>query len=662
MGVVSFAVPTGVVGTTLNVTGFTDADGNTFNPTIFIFRWSGATSATDSVASGHVNDGIGFAASATDRRCVYSHVEDAGADSICDNGHRADSIVVALDNAGAIEGILDIDALITNGLRIIVDDQFVNAYRVHVLGILGHANAETDVFNVPTTGTPPFNQDITSIAFQGDIVLFAWAYRITDPPSNSAGSHIGFGAAVSSTQQGVVQRTVEDAQMVSDSAAYGLSAECVAISNVANANTVQMRAAFSQFLSNGFQLTWQEIITTANRVHVMVIKGGSWAVGESATRMDGNDIVVSGLSFKPAGGIIASVGRAESTADTPTADAETSIGFFVNPTTRGVQCIGDDDAADPMDVSNGVEYDEVLINITPAGVVTAGLMDMKSRDTGGATFVMDDVDTAASWFMWVMGGDPGSQTYTETGFGAKPHAAYGADLAEFTDIGAAASPHVAISPDATEFTDQAAAESPRAADGIGSLEFTQTGEATSPRAAEGADLAEYVDSGAAQAPRAADGPDAVEYVATETASSPRTADGAGFLEFTQTGDASTPHAADGADVFVPAGGGSVYEETGTGISPFEASGVDAAEYIEIGAASSPVAAFGAESVEYVDGGAAVAPRAADGADIFSPVAAPGLPGGQRLITPIRRYRPIVIKTRPGEVVDDEELIELLLIL
>lgn len=408
MGVVSFNVPTGAVGTTQNVTGFQDKDAANFDPNAFVFYWSGKVTDVDALGSGDLTHGVGFAASATDRRVVFGHAQDGGIDSSADNGHRADSVVVTMVAAdGTLDGILDIDAYITNGCRVIVDDQFALAHRVHVLGIGGLTNQQTLLFNTPITGTPPFTQNITTANFQADIVLFSglWTASV-DPPATRIGVSVFMGGAVSSTQRGVALAAIEDAQMADDSAAYAISTECIAVVNPANANAIAERGDFVGFTSNGFDISWLEISTAAaNRVACLLLQGGSWAVGNLVTKTDTTDITVGSLGFEPAGGMLLSCGRAASTADTPTADAELSIGAWSAPTVRGVHSIYSDDAADPMIVGTGVEFDEVYINVTAALDQLDGLMDIKSRDANGATFVMDDTDPSAMFVWYFMGGN-----------------------------------------------------------------------------------------------------------------------------------------------------------------------------------------------------------------------------------------------------------------
>jgi hypothetical protein len=348
---------------------------------------------------------MGFATGAADRRCVFTQSQDAAADSVVDEGHRADACIAVMDTAGAVVGIGDFNTMLSNGFQVIIDDQFPSAIRVSYLAVGGSdiTNVETGSFQAPTAAG---NQDVTVAFGQPDTTLFLGSWIQAAPPSTGAGQSVSFGAAVSSAQRGVVETVEEDAQMAADNADYGYSGEVVAISNVSNAGAIVHRADFVQMQSTGFRVNWLEVHGTNQAyVHFLAIKGGSWRVDNLLTQTDtSTDIVESGFGFQPAFALFASACRALSTQDTPSSHIQWSVGAFDSISSRVAQCVYGQDAALAMVNGFGVEHDEVYLNVSPSTEATQGLMDVKSVESGGFTCIMDDADPSQSWVMYWSGG------------------------------------------------------------------------------------------------------------------------------------------------------------------------------------------------------------------------------------------------------------------
>src|SRR5688572_7893169 len=101
------------VGTTKTVTGLA------FQPKALRFYIMGLGSATDTASETqtYTERCVGFATSTSDRRMVASTDQDAAASMSCVAGYRTDRVAAAEYGAGS----LDLDAITSDGFRLIVD-------------------------------------------------------------------------------------------------------------------------------------------------------------------------------------------------------------------------------------------------------------------------------------------------------------------------------------------------------------------------------------------------------------------------------------------------------------------------------------------------------------------------------------------------------------
>ena len=396
----SFNTTTGAAGGTVSIT---DAG---FQPSAVIF-WctkSTITGSTDEVVGSHLSTGIGFAVSSTARAAVGMQSEDASASSDTDRFHDNTQCVSVRTITGAVDGSLDFSAFTANGFDLTIDDAFTASYHIHYIAFGGTdlTNVYTNSFPFPiTTG----NFDVTDPGFQPDVVFFVFPNDATAPPARVVNAAVSFGWAVSSTQQALVGMCSVHNITEGDTANYGLSSECIAgMPTSANPAAPSSEATFVSFLSNGFRINVTDALTTASNCYYLCLKGGQWAAGESLTQTDTTtDIVVSGLAFQPVGGMVISHANVESTPNTVQTHNRASIGGFDSATSRGCQGHLDQDAVLDTVCTLIVEHDAVYASITTGEAIDA-LMDVKSVDAGGVTFIMDDADSAQNWFAWLMCG------------------------------------------------------------------------------------------------------------------------------------------------------------------------------------------------------------------------------------------------------------------
>lgn len=388
----SFNAGTGILGSTIVITGVG------FLPKVVFFWWSGRSESTDTIGRASSSRGFGAAASASDRRAVTSRSIDAAAAADTYAGHDAAACIVTSTNT-AIDGALDLQSMDADGFTLVVDDVMPRDLRVHYLALGGDSLTDiaTGQFQeAAATG----DQDVTSLSFQPDSVLFFSSGRTVAPPVGQGNNPLMIGAATGSSNQGVWCGRSRNAQSTIVADTYCTAGECIALIS-STASTVTCRADFSQFLSNGFRINWAEVTAGGRYIFYVALKGGNYRVDNLLTQTDTvTDIVESGFGFQPSSALFVSSGKIESTSDTTQADDKLSIGAFSGLTARGAQGTLDENALADSEVTTAIELDEVYVNIAADSTVQ-GLMDVKSVDSDGFTMIMDDADPAQA-FVWYM--------------------------------------------------------------------------------------------------------------------------------------------------------------------------------------------------------------------------------------------------------------------
>lgn len=390
----SFNTGTGAIGTTVVVSGLG------FAPQVVFFWWSGRTETVDTTARASHARGFGAAVSATARGYVGTSSQDTPT-AMFTKRFQDDTqcIGIIVPSTGLLDGLMDLQSMDAGGFTLIVDDQFTADYRIHYLAI-GGSDITNVAYSTFAKATVTGNQDITSLAFQPDLILL-FGYQF----SGIAGAIIAdgrffIGAADAAGNQGVWFGGSNDGAATSQTLSYCNDIEISAGSSTTVAS-LDVRASFVSMLSNGFRLNWLEQTTAvADIIQFVALKGGSYKVGSLLTQTDTTtDIVVSGLASQPTSALFVSHGKAESVVDTFQDDDELSIGAFSSTSARAAMATADDDVAGTAVVSTSIEHDEVYVNLDATTGALEGLMDIKTVDSNGFTCIMDDADPAQS-FVW----------------------------------------------------------------------------------------------------------------------------------------------------------------------------------------------------------------------------------------------------------------------
>jgi len=427
----SFAVSTGAAGTTQDIT-CTDAVGGTFQPkAVLLYVMGGRTEGTDTVGAAGAKCSIGFGTTGSNRYCVSSAVQHNAAAGTGSKRMSDLAIMEILDIAGGagIEGGLDLDTVgnwPATGFRVIVDEQFTNAYIVGWVAWGGSdiTNATCVLFQEPAaTG----NQDITTPGFtvtdgNGVVILISMA-DATVPAAgfisgvNGRAGKMMIGAATSPTEQAVLITNDDEGSATIDGTSYCSDILAVAMIPDTGSTTVDARATFNAWITNGFQLNWAERIST-RYIAALVIKGGKWEVGNLLTQTDTTTNIVEGsFGFAPKSTFVVSAQKAKDTADTAAAHDQISFGAFTSASNRHCQSYLNINGGANSVVQTAIEYDECYANLTTAAL--EGLMDVVSIDSGGFTLKMDDADPTAM-FAWYVSAGQTPASVTEEVFFKQP--------------------------------------------------------------------------------------------------------------------------------------------------------------------------------------------------------------------------------------------------
>lgn len=391
----TFSITTGSNGATVPVTGVG------FLPEVVLFWWSGRTEVSDVTDGKNIVRGFGVATSTTDRRAVFTQAQDGSGTSATDSGHHDAAVIGALSTSGSIVGLADVQSLDSDGFTLIIDDQFPDNLRVNYLALGGAAltNAATGVF---TENAAPGVQQITSLSFQPDAVLFFSSMVGADPPGTAVDSGMMVGAATGTTPTNAVWAGgANDAAATMQSISYGRVGESIALLDSA-VTTTTARAGVTQWLSNGFTLNWAET-SGSRRIHYVALKGGAYHIGDLLTATTITTIAETGVGFTPKGALLASHTSSQSSADSPQDSDRWSLGAFTYPL-RAAQGTADLDGLTDAQTATSLEQDEIYVSISASDVVD-GAMDIQSVDSDGFTAVMDDADSAQRFVWYLAVGD-----------------------------------------------------------------------------------------------------------------------------------------------------------------------------------------------------------------------------------------------------------------
>lgn len=393
------------VGTTYTVSGLA------FQPK-FVFLWtSGRGESVDTAGTANHRRGAGFFKDTTNRRAVCDFSQAAAANAVTARAHSDVACFITVSTDGtAIDGGLDVDAILSDGFRLIVDDAAPADLRIHYWALGGMTLSLVEIGSLQEPGATG-DQDVTVTGFTAgapdQALLFIAAPNAGTPPDPDSRGRFMLGAVAGNPIANAVL-SVSSANGVTnmDTNSYCRAGECLAKVDwaVPPAN-VSARASVTAWLANGFRLNWAELSSPANAAFYFyaALKGGQYAVGDFLTQTNTTQFSEA-VPFKPVAALFVSHCKAQSAADTAQVHDETSIGAATGPAERAAHGVIDEDGVGTSDVGTAVEHDEIYANLSLATAVE-GLCDLVNFTEPGMDLVMDDADPAAAFVFYLAIGD-----------------------------------------------------------------------------------------------------------------------------------------------------------------------------------------------------------------------------------------------------------------
>ena len=392
-------IGTGAVNTQYSVTGKTPASGSWKAVVLF---WSGRTETTDASSEADIKPGFGVAVSSSARWAVTAQSDHSPTTMATDQYHTNAACVATLTIAGVVDGLADFVSFNSDGFTLIVDDAFSAALEVSYI-LLGGSDLTDAACGNFQMAAATGNTDYTGLtSFQPDFAIFANRGGSAAPPNASTEVQFTIGAATASGQA-LLAIANGDAIGTSETSSYCLSGECSGLDTQTGA--VNHRASLTSFLSDGFRINRIEG-TLQYYVHYLALKGGSYAIGSLTSATNTTAFTdAHGMSVTPKGGLFFSANRAESTADTGTADIEWSVGAS-DGTNNAAQYVRDKNASANADCFCAVEHNECYINGSSATTqAIEGLGHVNSFDSSNINFQMSDADPSGSFVWYALFGD-----------------------------------------------------------------------------------------------------------------------------------------------------------------------------------------------------------------------------------------------------------------
>jgi hypothetical protein len=394
------------VGTTIAISGLT------FAPKLILVLSSGRDDASDAAGRADYYLNFGAATSTSVRRVMTCWSDDGVATG--DASRYGGTDAVANEIAGASRtGALDVSAFNSDGVTLIVDDQFVTSRRYTVV-LIGGETFQAALGNVDTPAATG-NQTVTGIGFTPTgLLLFGGDNGTANLNLTVAHAIFGMGAAQSTSARYALANAVRDNETTQKPVSYGFTGECYAdgeLGSPPDVTATRFRADFVSFGSGQFTINWLET-ALARTVFYIAVAGCRTGVANLATLTDTTtDITVGQLAVLPKFGLLFSHNRPNSTQNVDDNDAQLSLGVFAEnpqggpPVQRTVSTMQKFDAGVASVVAGaGLAYAAAYQNLAVADGSLEGRMQVTAITPGGFTARMDDADPSGSHVgCWLIG-------------------------------------------------------------------------------------------------------------------------------------------------------------------------------------------------------------------------------------------------------------------
>lgn len=398
------------VGTTYTITCTDSESGLTFHPTAIIGFVVGRDSAGVGEASAMF--GWGAAVSASNRRSG-SHNSSHNVSPTVEGGNNDNNTFISEVNDSGVTGRLDVDALLDDGYRLIVDDQFAADRLVLLVAIGGDV---THSF-LGTLGAPAAAGDVdVNVGFpmntgkDDKLVLFFGPGDDSDTLNANTFSRGGamffMGAAAGeSISQWRMRLYWGDGVSTTNTQVMVHSGDCIALGGT---NSIQTRASVTAWLPTGFRLNYATTQQFAMSF-VLALKGAPFQVGTTTSRTDTTPTLVS-TSRRPKLLLLASIGAADTGETGAASPAQVSVSAAVGASSRVCLAHLSATGVNPSDNATGIFTDRIYHKFDAAAAdksTALAAADLSSFSSSGWTFVMTDPEAGGgtSLMGYIVGGD-----------------------------------------------------------------------------------------------------------------------------------------------------------------------------------------------------------------------------------------------------------------
>ena len=333
---------------------------------------------------------VGFFTSSASRRAVAYTSDDAAAAAALAVSVRSDSVFTRSGSTGRLDVDAEANWPATDTVRFIVDNQGTGDKRISAFVVCGTDITAQAVGTITEPGVTG-DQDTALGLTPTGVLLASVGFPTINSSSGSQGMFML--SCVDGTRSWVTYMGGDDGALTMDNVSYAKTAQAVAL-GPEPAVTLDAEATGS-FSGTNLRLNWATQTAAVRLLIYLAWAGGQFRCDSTTTATDTNAFSQTGFGFQPVGGFYASAGRAASTASTPTAHAQISLGA-ADGTAQVAHASEDEDATLAAEIASAIEYDNVYINIDVTGQTILALCALTTFDVGGQTFTCSDAETTGS--------------------------------------------------------------------------------------------------------------------------------------------------------------------------------------------------------------------------------------------------------------------------
>lgn len=374
-----------------------------FQPKVVLFWMSGRTGTGDSVGAGHANRCFGVAISSSARRCILAIENDDQADTNTARMMRDDACFGAfLADTTAVEGLLDLQSMDSDGFTLIVDDQFATAWRVHYLALGGDDLTDYQLGSYQYA-TAIGSRDIT-VGFQPDaLIQFGAAYTALNTRMYNSYFSIGWttAAGAEATEQYAQGDVSADSQATSYHYSFLRGGESfIQCEGGEPTASPSYHEEVTAWLSNGFTLYCNEMEgVPQNYAFYLALKGANFFAGDLATLTNTTTDITETVGFQPAAVLFMSANHTEHAEDTADDHTKWTFGAVDGSLNQAAAAVYGENGLATTEVATAIEHDNVYIHVVDDAVT--GAMNVTSISASGFVCRMTDADPSGCFVTYL---------------------------------------------------------------------------------------------------------------------------------------------------------------------------------------------------------------------------------------------------------------------